>query len=396
MSAGIEITVGEHTAKIYEIANRGRPAFQVSFYKAGERQRLTFNKLAKAKAEARIELSKLVSVNPEVQQLATPDMEALVLARRHLVGTDVPVHVATETFAAAVKLLGNGTQAGSATIIEACRFYLKHGVQKVTKMPLSVCGEEFIKSRRESDSCKDYENQCRVALRALLASLPAGCTELADTKALKDWMVQRYPHAGTRNTNLRVLKTFARWLVVSKYAVANPFLDIPKWKSKAKPVVIYTPAELQELLKKVSKGIRTYIAIAAFAGLRRAEIYRLDWKEVNLVRGYITVAVDKAKTQARRLVPISENLRAWLDTIPVKEGLVVDYDAGYVSSTFRAAGIKDKRNALRHSYISYRVASVQDVNKVALEAGNSPEVIFRNYRELVSPEEAEVWNCIQI
>jgi hypothetical protein len=114
------------------------------------------------------------------------------------------------------------------------------------------------------------------------------------------------------------------------------------------------------------------------------------------VRGYITVAVDKAKTQARRLVPISENLRAWLDTIPVKEGLVVDYDAGYVSSTFRAAGIKDKRNALRHSYISYRVASVQDVNKVALEAGNSPEVIFRNYRELVSPEEAEVWNCIQI
>jgi hypothetical protein len=218
MSAGIEITVGEHTAKIYEITNRGKPAFQVSFYKAGERQRLTFNKLAKAKAEARIELSKLVSVNPEVQQLATPDMEALVLARRHLVGTDVPVHVATETFAAAVKLLGNGTQAGSATIIEACRFYLKHGVQKVTKMPLSVCGEEFIKSRRESDSCKDYENQCRVALRALLASLPAGCTELADTKALKDWMVQRYPHAGTRNTNLRVLKTFARWLVVSKYA----------------------------------------------------------------------------------------------------------------------------------------------------------------------------------
>ncbi len=59
MSAGIEITVGEHTAKIYEITNRGNTAFQVSFYKAGERQRLTFTKLAKAKAEARIALGKI-------------------------------------------------------------------------------------------------------------------------------------------------------------------------------------------------------------------------------------------------------------------------------------------------------------------------------------------------
>ena len=54
MSAGIEITVGEHTAKVYGITNRGRPAFQVSFYRAGKRQRLTFSKLTEAKSEARI------------------------------------------------------------------------------------------------------------------------------------------------------------------------------------------------------------------------------------------------------------------------------------------------------------------------------------------------------
>ena len=98
MSAGIEITVGEHTAKVYEITNRGRKAFQVSYYKAGERQRLTFSKLAEAKSEARIALGKLASADPEVQKLSTPDMEALVLARRHLDGMEVPVHVAAETF----------------------------------------------------------------------------------------------------------------------------------------------------------------------------------------------------------------------------------------------------------------------------------------------------------
>jgi hypothetical protein len=48
-----------------------------------------------------------------------------------------------------------------------------------------------------------------------------------------------------------------------------------------------------------------------------------------------------------------------------------------------------KHNALRHSFISYRVAETQDVAKVSLEAGNSPQMIFKHYRELVQPEAAK-------
>jgi hypothetical protein len=48
-----------------------------------------------------------------------------------------------------------------------------------------------------------------------------------------------------------------------------------------------------------------------------------------------------------------------------------------------------KHNGLRHSFISYRVAETQNVAQVALEAGNSPQIIFSNYRELVRPAEAK-------
>ena len=54
-----------------------------------------------------------------------------------------------------------------------------------------------------------------------------------------------------------------------------------------------------------------------------------------------------------------------------------------------------KRNALRHSYISYRVAQISDVAKVALEAGNSPQIIFQHYRELVRPDTAKAWFAIE-
>jgi len=53
-----------------------------------------------------------------------------------------------------------------------------------------------------------------------------------------------------------------------------------------------------------------------------------------------------------------------------------------------------KHNALRHSFISYRVAQVQDVAKVSLEAGNSPRMVFSNYRELVRTADAEKWFAV--
>jgi len=50
----------------------------------------------------------------------------------------------------------------------------------------------------------------------------------------------------------------------------------------------------------------------AFAGLRTAEVLRLEWSEVDLVRGFVTVSAHKSKTGWRRLIPIAQNLAEWL------------------------------------------------------------------------------------
>ncbi len=47
------------------------------------------------------------------------------------------------------------------------------------------------------------------------------------------------------------------------------------------------------------------------------------------------------------------------------------------------------------SFISYRVAQVQRVAQVALEAGNSPKIIFSNYRELVKPVDTVKWFALE-
>ena len=54
-------------------------------------------------------------------------------------------------------------------------------------------------------------------------------------------------------------------------------------------------------------------------------------------------------------------------------------------------GFEWPNNVLRHSFISYRIAIVKSAEQVALEAGNSPTIIFKHYRELATEEQADEW-----
>ena len=53
-------------------------------------------------------------------------------------------------------------------------------------------------------------------------------------------------------------------------------------------------------------------------------------------------------------------------------------------------------NGLRHSYASYRLASIHDAPRVASELGHtSPQMLYSTYREVVLPEEAErFWKLV--
>ncbi len=118
---------------------------------------------------------------------------------------------------------------------------------------------------------------------------------------------------------------------------------------------------------------------------------------VNLEKGLIEIKKGKAKTRSRRLVPITPNLALFLKGMEEAErsGPVWAQSEPFLFDLMRDAGndsgVKWKHNALRHSFISYRVAEIKNVNEVAMEAGNSPDMIFKHYRELVTEKEADAW-----
>ncbi len=60
-----------------------------------------------------------------------------------------------------------------------------------------------------------------------------------------------------------------------------------------------------------------------------------------------------------------------------------------VTAIREAAEVQWVPNGMRHSYITYRVALLDSVERVAMEAGNSPDMVFRHYRSLATRAAAE-------
>jgi integrase len=142
--------------------------------------------------------------------------------------------------------------------------------------------------------------------------------------------------------------------------------------------------------------VQLALALNCFAGVRGAELGRLDWDDIKFDLGCIRVKAAGAKTGIRRVPPIPENLRAWLMLHRKESGPVVPYKNVYnqYAKVAEKAGIKWKRNAHRHEFASYRTALIKNLDQVAIEAGHSKQELLSSYFQVVSEQAAKAWFAI--
>lgn len=230
-----------------------------------------------------------------------------------------------------------------------------------------------------------------------------------DGEELQAWVKER--GAAKTQANARgVLTHFFSWARLKKYLPREAKLatdDLAKIRREVKAKIrLYSPDDLRTSLDRIEAKWKPFLAISAFAGIRSAEVSRLGWNHVNLKTGFIEVEADKAKTRARRLVPICPALKAWLKPLHGKSAAIAPQGfahEGRIAWGFREAiaAIKDKKgnqlvptikNGWRSSFISYRLQELDNkYAEVAEEAGNSENIIISNYRELTDKETAKEW-----
>jgi integrase len=284
----------------------------------------------------------------------------------------------------------------SETINNAVEFRIDH-LERVRRHGITVAqlADEVVEAKRKDGRSEVYLRDLRYRLARFVRDFGDQSIAGITIDELDNWL-RALPYSPQSRMNYRTVIGLLFSHAESRGIIdRNPILRTAKPKLVDRPPGIFTVDELRALLEaanRVAPDVVPVLAIGAFAGLRDAELKRLDWSEVDLARGHIEVTAAKAKSARRRIVPIQPNLTAWLRPYSGMKGRVVLIGARSKLDRVRtAAGLtRWPNNGLRHSFASYRLAAIHDAPRVASELGHaSPQMLYSTYRELVLPEEAK-------
>ena len=388
------VKAGSSAVKIYRDRKHSGDYFRLVFYLGGKRNRLNFNSLDSAKKEAAAKVAQLARGDVEAVQLTGRDRLTYGRALDAIKATGVALDAAATEYAQATKTLAGHS------LVDAVGFYMRHHGGGVTGRMVADAVDDFRNAKSGAGRSAAYLRDIRYRLGGLAAAFN---TEVRDLVAqdVADYLEGLQIHPRSFNNNLSMLRTFFGFCKARGWLSRHVDLlsRVERRSGSGGEIQIFTPEELRKLLAAASPRVATCLAIQAFAGVRTAELFRLTWPDIERRPGYIEIVAGKAKTGSRRLIPISENLAAWL-RVAVRNGngrlwpvTASEYYEGQGTAASQAE-LSWKANALRHSFISYRVALTRDIASVALEAGNSPKMIFAHYRELCTEAEAADWFSI--
>jgi integrase len=327
----------------------------------------------KAEAETKAEQLRATRQNEGVTGLAIPDklrVEALECA----------------------KLL----QPFDASLREAVDYFIKHARPVGGLKALNDVKEEFLRAKADANRRPEYLRVQRHILGKFCDTFGARHANELHADEIGTWLHAQPWSLRTRKNYHSDLSNFFGFAMRKGYCAKNPLASLDKPAvDEAHSPEIFTPAEAAELLsaaERLGGKMTPFFAIGLFAGLRTAELLKLDWRNVDLQARTIEVTSNVSKTRDHRYVTIAENLAMWLrphkrDSGPVKPAAW----RWHRDAARKAAGLeKWPDNGMRHSFGSYHFAKHNNASLTAAEMGHrgNTQTLFAHYRALVRPKDA--------
>lgn len=295
------------------------------------------------------------------------------------------------------------------SLTEAVRFFLQH--KDAVPVPRGPSVREawtaFFESRLDRSSAyrTQLSSQCEPLLEAIgwprqLSQVqPQECeAAIAAGKAATE----------TRANRRRMLSTFTRWARMRYRLPGDPMESVRRWEVRRGSPRFYSVAQTQALLKALGQrepAMLPGLALRCFAGLREVELKRmvaLGVSETDIRRGrartiLVRSEVAKASGEGGRGQPrLIEGLPPTLwRFVPAGPLWWPRNPAEILRPLFRQCGIEPIKNGFRHSFVTYAVAWYESMEKAALVAGHSTDVLAAHYRGLATRAQAKKYFAIK-
>ena len=150
--------------------------------------------------------------------------------------------------------------------------------------------------------------------------------------------------AGTYNRYLSTLKTVFRQAQAWNYIGFNPAVTIRKRKEEQKIPEALSDDELQRLLKELPEPDRWLAHVAADTGMRKGELDRLTWGDVDFDSIPPSIIVRHSKNKEFRVIPMTQEVHEILRNL--------------------------RQEVTRQKVVNLHVFSVHDIKRSLATAGN--------------------------
>jgi integrase len=153
-----------------------------------------------------------------------------------------------------------------------------------------------------------------------------------------------------------------------------------------------TKEECQSLINACDKHLKPIVIAALNTGMRRGEIFSLNWNNIDLKHGFILL--EKTKNGDRREIPINDTLKRTLQGLARRldvPSVFYDHSTGKpytdikhsFTSACRRAGILDFRfHDLRHTFASHLIMAGVDITTVKELLGHKTLTMTLRYAHL--------------
>lgn len=272
-----------------------------------------------------------------------------------------------------------------------------------------ICPAISIKNSRISQKAK--KRPCKNAPKPILANYFEQVTTADIAQHIAAQVRSKGLAPKTANRFREVLTRLYNWAMqqhgIKMPENLNPASKVERYKEKAPQISFLSLDQIEEQLSalEATPQIQAIVALYIYAGVRREEALWLTMDDVDLEAGTYGMLRIRAKTingehwqpktSVNRVVPISSNLRKYLDSytpLESKDGWMFPspkgtrWDADNFSSALRKVNktVKLTWTCLdyRHTFGSQLAMKGESLYKISKLLGNSPEICRRHYAAL--------------
>jgi integrase len=226
------------------------------------------------------------------------------------------------------------------------------------------------------------------------------------------WIIEKYrsmrgknnANKSTINREVALLKAVFNKAILWGKARENPVKHVKLYRENNTIIRFLSRSEARSLLDACNNLLKPIVLLALNTGMRKGEIFKLQWRDVDLKRGILKIRDSKDGTDAH--ISINENVKELLSELPrfddnphvfpgMKSAAPLNNVRHSWQTALKKAGIKNFRfHDMRHTFASWMIMEGVDLYTVKdLMRHKSIEMTMR-YAHLAPEHKKAAVECL--